>query len=203
MTDKDRSRRAVLRSALGTTGAAALGLALAACSDKDSLSKQANSGSDKGYIAGDGVVTQLPPEKRGKSVKAHGTLVGGKKFDLADWHGNIVVLNLWYAACPPCRKEAKGIEAAYRAYKPKGVKFLGVNVRDGESAAKAYMRTFDITYPVMLDTAGRVVSALHGVLPPEATPSTLLLDPKGRIAGRVVGEVDENTLKGMIGDLRK
>lgn len=202
MTTPEQSRRTVLRSALGATGAAALGLTLAACGDKDSLSKQANKGSDKGYIAGNGVVTQLPPSKRGKTITARGTLIDGTKFDLADWHGNIVVLNLWYAACPPCRKEAKGIEAAYRAYRPKGVKFLGVNVRDGKAAARAYMRTFGVTYPVMLDTAGRVVSALHGVLPPEATPSTLLLDPKGRIAGRVVGEVDATTLKGMIGDLR-
>lgn len=202
MTAPRIPRRTVLRSALGATGVAALGAALAACSDKDSLSEQANSGTDKGYIAGDGVVTQLPPAKRGSAVQAHGKLLGGGTFDLADWHGHIVVLNLWYAACPPCRKEAKDLEAAYREYQAKGVHFLGVNVRDGAAAAKSYMRTFGITYPVMLDTGGRVVSALHGVLPPEATPSTLLLDPKGRIAGRVVGEVDKNTLTGMIGDLR-
>ncbi|GAB3558071.1 TlpA family protein disulfide reductase [Spelaeicoccus albus] len=202
MIGPETPRRTVLRSALAATGTAALGVALAACGDKDSLSEQANSGSDKGYIAGDGVVTQLPPSKRGHPVEAGGKLLNGKHFDLADWRGNILVLNLWYAACPPCRKEAKDVEAAYRAYKDKGVRFLGVNVRDGAAAAKSYMRTFDITYPVMLDTAGRVVSALHGVLPPEATPSTLLLDPKGRIAGRVVGEVDKTTLKGMIGDLR-
>ena len=79
--------------------------------------------------------------------------------------------------------------------------FLGVNVRDQEAAANAFIQSFQVPYPNMLDSNGEMVSLLSGVLPPQATPSTVILDAKGRAAARVVGEVDASTLKGLVEDV--
>ena len=79
--------------------------------------------------------------------------------------------------------------------------FIGVNVRDQAAAANAFINNYQIPYPNMLDTNGDMVSLLSGVLPPQATPSTGVLDAEGRAAARVVGEVDASALKGLIEDV--
>ncbi|RAG62685.1 TlpA family protein disulfide reductase, partial [Burkholderia multivorans] len=58
-----------------------------------------------------------------------------------------------------------------------------------------------IPYPNMIDSNGDMVALLSGVLPPQATPSTVILDAQGRAAARVVGAVDESTLRGLIEDV--
>ncbi|WGW10961.1 TlpA disulfide reductase family protein [Saxibacter everestensis] len=200
MTDSI-SRRRALQAITGAGLGAAL-VSLAACSpESDALAEQADAGDDKGYIAGDGVITQVESGKRGDPIVAAGETLDGKAFSLEDWRGQVVVLNLWYAACPPCRKEAPGLQANYERFKEDDVVFLGVNVRDAKDAALAFEKTFGISYPAMLDSDGKMVSALNGALPPQATPSTLVLDHEGRPAARVVGEVDESTLKALIGDV--
>ncbi|WP_173157358.1 TlpA family protein disulfide reductase, partial [Brevibacterium permense] len=125
----------------------------------------------------------------------------GDAFDLQEWQGSPVVLNLWYAACPPCREEAPDLQESYESFSEEGVAFLGINVRDEAAAANAFARQFGITYPSMLDKEGRAVAALSGLLPPQAVPSTVILDSKGRPAARVVGIVDRSTLDGLITDV--
>src|SRR5699024_7199497 len=66
--------------------------------------------------------------------------------------------------------------------------FRSVNVRDQAAEANAFINNYQIPYPNMLDTNGDMVSLLSGVLPPQATPSTVVLDTEGRAAARVVGE---------------
>lgn len=183
-------------------GAAALVIGLAACgSSEDSLASQAAAGDEKGYIAGDGVVTQLAPGERGEPIVFDSQLSSGEDIALADWQGDVVVLNLWYAACPPCRTEAPALQGSFEKNEADGVKFLGVNVRDEAPAAEAFKRTFELTFPSVIDTDGGAVAALSQVLPPQATPSTVVLDREGRAAARVVGEVDESTLNGLIDDV--
>src|SRR5699024_12453373 len=65
--------------------------------------------------------------------------------DLASWRGAPVVLNLWYAACPPCRTEAPALQANFERFHDDGVQFLGLNVRDGVAAADAFSKTFKLT----------------------------------------------------------
>ncbi|MGO1263177.1 MAG: TlpA family protein disulfide reductase, partial [Brevibacterium aurantiacum] len=70
------------------------------------------------------------------------------------------------------------------------------------AAANAFISNYQVPYANMLDTNGDMVALLSGVLPPQATPSTVVLDAQGRAAARVVGEVDESTLKGLIEDVQ-
>lgn len=191
-----RTRRQVLGAGLAAVSV----LALAACApESDSLADQA--GDEKGYISGEGVITQLPSSERGEPVVFSGELLDGSAFSLEDWRGGPVVINLWYAACPPCRTEAPELQSVYDEYQADGVRFLGVNVRDQAPAAEAFIRNFSLTYPNVLDSKNEVVTALHGVLPPQATPSTVVLDRDGRAAARVVGAVDASTLSGLLDDV--
>ena len=189
------NRRALFTSAL----AAGTALALSACSENDELADQA--GSDQGYVSGSGVVSRVPAEDRGEPLDLSFETLDGKTVSLADLRPTPVVINLWYAACPPCRKEAPDLKSVAEEFGDKA-QFIGVNVRDQEAAANAFIQNYQVPYPNMLDSNGEMVSLLSGVLPQQATPSTVVLDAKGRAAARVVGEVDASTLKGLIEDVQ-
>ncbi len=189
------NRRALFTSAL----AAGTALALSACSENDELADQV--GSDQGYVSGSGVVSRVPAEDRGEPLDLSFETLDGKTVSLADLRPTPVVINLWYAACPPCRKEAPDLKSVAEEFGDKA-QFIGVNVRDQEAAANAFIQNYQVPYPNMLDSNGEMVSLLSGVLPPQATPSTVVLDAKGRAAARVVGEVDASTLKGLIEDVQ-
>lgn len=115
----------------------------------------------------------------------------------ASLRGTPALLNFWYAACAPCRVEAPPRLPA-RAVRPAGVRFLGVNVRDTVTTAQAFERTFEIPYPSIEDARGEVLLNMTDYVPPQAVPSTLVLDVEGRVAARVLGAVEESTLRALL-----
>ncbi len=177
-----------------------LALTLTACTANDPLAKQAAAGDGKNYIAGDGSVSEYAPEARGESVELTAELYDGTVVDSADWQGRVTVLNFWYAACPPCRLEAPDLQALYEKYKDDGVMFYGVNVRDPEATAAAFERNFGVTYPSIDDRDGGVLFSMTQYVPPQAVPTTLVLDKQGRIAARIIGLAEKSTLDALISD---
>ncbi|SMY10534.1 TlpA family protein disulfide reductase [Brevibacterium jeotgali] len=187
------------RGALGLLGLSSL--ALAGCgSGSEDLAQQAQSGGDKGYVSGSGVITQLSGDERGEPLDLDFETLAGDSTSLAAWRPRVVAINLWYAACPPCRVEAPDLHETYESFGDQ-VEFLGVNVRDQAATAESFVRTFEVPYPIMIDGDGSMVSLLSSVLPPQATPSTVILDASGRAAARVVGAVTRSTLTGLIEDV--
>ncbi|UVI35597.1 TlpA disulfide reductase family protein [Brevibacterium spongiae] len=156
---------------------------------------------DQGYLSGAGVITQVPEADRAGAVELSGETTNGQSFDLEDWRGSPVVLNLWYAACPSCREEASDLQDSFTSFSDEGVRFLGINVRDEAAAANAFARQFGITYPLDAGKEGKAVAALSGLLPPRAVPSTVVLGSTGAAAARVVGAVDRSTLNALISDV--
>ncbi|PYF99566.1 Peroxiredoxin [Georgenia satyanarayanai] len=154
-----------------------------------------------GYQAGDGSWTTWEQGERTGPVELAGTTYEGADVALADWRGDVVVLNFWYAACPPCRAEAPDLAAIHADYAEDGVRLLGVNPRDDAATAQAFERSFEVPYPSLHDEAARGVAALQGVVPLQAMPTTVVLDAEGRVAGRVLGQIDAAVVRGMIDDV--
>lgn len=154
---------------------------------------------DKGYISGDGTVTVTPPRQRDDPpVQLAGSTLDGGSFDVTDHRGAVVVVNFWASWCPPCIKEAPGLQQVWTAYRSRGVAFVGVDVGDNTAAALAHERRFAITYPSIEDRSGRALLAFRGTLTPSSRPSTLVLDRSGRVAARVLGRVDPSTLADLV-----
>jgi hypothetical protein len=78
------------------------------------------------------------------------------------------------------------------------VRFLGVDIQDNVSGARAFVRTFRITYPSLNDPGGEIALAFRGTVPPAGIPTTLLIDRSGRIAARIVGGASYAGLKSLI-----
>lgn len=178
----------------GTALAALACLALVAgCSD------QVGSSGDQGYVAGRGIITTLAVADRDKPSEVSGRTIDGEELSLDDYAGQVVVLNVWGSWCAPCRAEAPMLAAAARDLAKQDVAFLGIDSRDpSESAARAFVRRFDIPYPSIYDQQGRTLLAFRGTLNPNAIPSTVIIDREGRVAASVLGEISRTTLYDLV-----
>ena len=196
-SSRPRSRASTLVALLATAT-----LLITGCSaQNNSLAEQANAGDNKNYIAGDGSVAEYAPDTRSEPVDVKGELYDGTTVDSDQWVGNVVVLNVWYAACAPCRVEAPMLQTLSTSFAPEGVRFYGINVRDEKPTAEAFERNFGITYPSFGDRDGKLLLSLTSYVPPQAVPTTLVLDRQGRVSARILGVADESTLKTLIADV--
>lgn len=167
---------------------------LAGCGASGAGSDQAADGT--GYVSGGGTVTTIPPDDRKPAPALEGETLDGERFSLADYAGKVVVLNVWGSWCSPCRKEAPDLAAAANSLAEKNVAFVGINTRDAtKDPAKAFVRRFDVPYPSVYDPDGALLLGFRETLPPKAIPSTLVVDPEGRVAARVLGVVSRTTVE--------
>lgn len=155
----------------------------------------------EGFVGGSGY-TWVEPADRVEAGVVEGPELGGEEtLSTADFEEKVVVVNVWGSWCAPCRKEAPDLVAAAEQTEDVA-QFVGINVRDFDPApAEAFVRAFEVNYPSIHDPDGRTLLAFSGTLPPSAIPSTLVIDPQGRIAARVLGEVDTTTLVGLVDDV--
>ncbi|WP_245631631.1 TlpA family protein disulfide reductase [Curtobacterium ammoniigenes] len=171
--------------------------ALAGCassSNKD-LSAQYGKGTTQNYISGTGAVSEIALDERKAPVTFSATATDGSPISSAALRGKVVVLNFWYAGCPPCRAEAKYLKQSYATFHGQGVEFVGIDVRDEAGTAAAFDRTFQIPYPTVLDAqTGTMQLALSGAIAPNAVPTTIVLDKQGRVAARVLGAIDGQSI---------
>ncbi|MFQ5575303.1 MAG: TlpA family protein disulfide reductase [Terriglobia bacterium] len=94
-----------------------------------------------------------------------------------------VVLNFWASWCPPCRAEAGDLEKAWQQYKDR-VEFIGIDIQnDTVDAALDFMDEFNVTYPQVRDSSGRIGTTykLSGV------PETFLITKDGEQADHILG----------------
>jgi thiol-disulfide isomerase/thioredoxin len=177
--------------------AAVAAVVLSGCTSQDGIAGE-NGG---GYISGDGSVLTIPAAEREDVPEWGGETVDGETVDSADLDG-VIVLNFWYAGCPPCREEAPDLEQVFQEYGDE-ITFLGVNTRDTAPTANSFETDFGVSYDSILDLKTRdVLSAFAGDVPPSAVPTTLVLDADGRVAARISGMIPSaTTLTDIIDDV--
>ncbi|MGY4645458.1 TlpA family protein disulfide reductase [Cellulomonas sp. URHB0016] len=174
---------------------------LAACTGGGDGSGTPEDVTDQNYQSGDGSATKWASSDRKGPVELAGTDFDGNPVDTAGWKGDVVVLNTWYANCPPCRAEAPDLVALATEYADQGVHVLGINGTDAAGAAQAFQRQFEVPYPSIADSDGTAVADLQGTVPINAVPTTVVLDRDGKVAARVLGLADASTLSAIVDEL--
>jgi len=131
-----------------------------------------------------------------------GTTLTGSKLSFSSYRGQVVVLNFWGSWCVPCREEASTLAAVASTYRPAGVSFLGVDVRDTTASALAFARSFHVTYPSVSDPGSVITLGFTAKVPIAGTPTTLVIDRTGHIAGAVFGTVTYSELTAILAKVR-
>ena len=196
--------RAGARGRAAASALLVLGLVagLAACAN-DPLAEQYRAGDNKGFIAANGFqVVTIPEAERTEPVEYEGSTENGERLGSADVAGDVVVVNFWYAACGPCRAEADFLEEAHTSFAGEDVSFIGINTSDAPETATAFAEQYGITYPsLMAAQDGAIKLAFADKTPINATPTTLVLDAQGRVAARVIGQLESaSILKTLVSD---
>jgi thiol-disulfide isomerase/thioredoxin len=189
------------RPVLPVPGVALVGAALACLLPLAGCSSLGSTG-DKGYISGDGAVQVVDEGDRGAAIELTGESLTGDPVDVADYRGKVVVVNTWWSGCAPCRSEMPMLAKASRRLGSEA-QFLGINIRDAsQSQGLAFSRGAGVEYPSIFDPNGKAMLAFSGKASLVSTPSTVVLDPEGRVAAVITGEIpSELTLTDVVDDV--
>ena len=144
-------------------------------------------------VIGATLLAALPAAGAGPSGPAPAftlTQRGGGNLSLAQYKGQVVMLNFWASWCGPCRQEMPLLEDIYKKYGKLGFTLIGVNVEPDSNAANDWLKQTPVSFPVVYDTQSQV-SKLYDV---EGMPSTVIIDRKGnlRVLHRGYKPGDEN-----------
>jgi thiol-disulfide isomerase/thioredoxin len=191
--------RPARHTAVAVAGAALAAL-LAGCSGGEAGVPGLREAAADAYVSGDAAVQVFAAEDRDAPVEGvAGTTLTGEPLDVAALRGAPVVLNVWGSWCAPCHAEAPDLVAAEAELAADGVQFVGVNIRDRSvEAARGFEAEYGIDWPSLHDPDSLLLLELAGAVPPNAVPTTLVLDADGRVGARIVNQVDRATLVGVV-----
>ncbi len=124
------------------------------------------------------------------------TTLQGKSINLASLQGRPVLVTFWATTCPGCIKEMPHLIELYKELGPRGLEIIGIAMEyDPEDQVRTMVAQKQVPYPIALDKDGSAAQAFGGI---SLTPSTFLIDPKGRIVYYKLGEMDMNALHNRI-----
>lgn len=134
---------------------------------------------------------------RGLDALELACLTGPGRVRASAVHARVEVVNVWASWCGPCRRESSLLAGVYRRA-PRGVLFLGVDVKDSAARARGFLADRHVGYPQVSDPAGRFARALHlfGV------PSTVVVDRTGRVRWRHDGQLGAADVRELMAQVR-
>ena len=110
---------------------------------------------------------------------------------IADYRGQVVLLNLWATWCGPCEWEMPSLQALHNDFAPSGLKVVAVAVDDPgfEQRVRDFVARKGLTFEILSEGSGRIEAdyETHGI------PATYLIGRDGLIRKRVAGASDWNS----------
>jgi cytochrome c biogenesis protein CcmG/thiol:disulfide interchange protein DsbE len=119
--------------------------------------------------------------------------VPGKK-TLADYRGDVVLINIWATWCAPCRVEMPSIEKLHQAYANKGLKVVAISVDDPgtDPQIRTFVKQYGLTFEVLHDTGGQE-GAVSRDYQTTGYPETVIIGRDGIIRKKLLGARDWNS----------
>ena len=112
----------------------------------------------------------------------------GSRVRLADYRGQIVMVNFWATWCEPCKEETPALQAVHQQLRDEGLVIIGINLRKQEpddAAIRAFIAEYGVTYPIALDIDAEA-ARLFQISP---IPTSYFIDSRGDIRFVRVGTI--------------
>ena len=116
---------------------------------------------------------------------------------LADYTGDVIIVNFWATWCPPCKAEMPDINAFYETHQAEGLVVLAVNAKESESLVRPFIDANGFTFPVLLDPAGSIVNQYQV----RSFPTTVIIDRDGVVRHIQVGMISAEELEAVVAPL--
>jgi thiol-disulfide isomerase/thioredoxin len=139
-------------------------------------------------VIGVGVWLALEPMGLGMAPSVGYTLLDGTRANTGELRGKVILVNFWATSCEPCIREMPQVIATDEKYRQRGLETLAVSMSyDPPAAVINYAQTRRLPFAVVIDNTGEIAKSFGRI---EATPTTLLINKRGEIVKRYVGEPD-------------
>ncbi|HEC12397.1 MAG TPA: TlpA family protein disulfide reductase [Acidiferrobacteraceae bacterium] len=130
------------------------------------------------------------------------TLLDGKILSLKDLRGQPVLVTFWATTCIGCRREVPHLIALYNKYQPQGLEIVAIAMYyDPPAQVLTFKQQKNLPYTVALDLKNEAAQAFGGV---RLTPTTFVINKKGRIVFQKIGEFNveamDTLIKGLIAE---
>jgi peroxiredoxin len=124
------------------------------------------------------------------------TLLDGSRHSSAQWRGQVTVVNFWATSCTTCVKEMPELVATHEKFKAKGLDTVAVAMSyDPPAYVANFAETRKLPFKVAIDNTGAVAKSFGNV---QITPTTLVVNKRGEIVKRYVGEPDFEQLHALL-----
>ena len=110
----------------------------------------------------------------------------GKTVSLADFRGEVVLLNFWATWCPPCVDEMPSLQKLQKALGEKGLNILAISVDENREDIERFRDEFQLDLPILLDSGAKVAHSFATFKFPE----TYIVGRDGTLVGKVIGPKD-------------
>jgi thiol-disulfide isomerase/thioredoxin len=127
--------------------------------------------------------------------------LAGETRTLADWDGELRVINFWATWCAPCRREIPLLKEIQAQHGEAGIQVIGIAVDDPEPVAD-YAAEMAFNYPVLIGQEEAIAAAESFGIDFLGLPFTLIVAPDGELLNVHVGEFDREQAGTMASILR-
>ena len=117
--------------------------------------------------------------------------IQGAAHSLADYRGQVVLVNLWAIWCPPCKQEMPTLQSFYNRHKAQGFVVLAINDGDPTKDVLQFLKDYNLTFPVWLDPSYIATDQKFKTL---NLPTSFVIDRNGTVQLQWVGGISRKML---------
>ncbi|WP_374316866.1 peroxiredoxin family protein [Aquabacterium sp.] len=126
-------------------------------------------------------------------------LLDGSTHSTSELKGKVTIINFWATSCSTCVKEMPQMVSTFQKFQGQGLQTVAVAMSyDNPQYVAQFAATRQLPFTVAYDKTGEMANAFG---PVQMTPTTFVVNRKGEIVKRYVGEPDFSALHDLLGKL--
>ena len=123
----------------------------------------------------------------------------GHQVSLADFHGEVVLVNNWATWCPPCREEMPDFQVFFNEHRDDGFRIVAIEAGQPEVEVQDFINELGLSFVILLDPDNESLTAFQS----SSLPNTWIIDRKGYLRLAWLGAINLDTLEKYVTPLLK